>query len=632
MNSRWFKLGHLAPFLYFPLLLVLITLFDTLFGDRQFLRDIGFMSRRLLLERGIADYLASLLPFVALYVLLVIPFYWAAARAGKQTALAAAVILILLSTVAISLVTGSSLAITLAFTFAAGMIFLLLPAVLNGAQRLLFTSLPVVPVFLTLALNPSAEADTADPAANGETVIPVREQATPSSAIIMVGGGNLPDNSQAQIELNVQWVNDIVQRRAPESEFHLLYTDGDGPVPDVQEWAPVSDAEDPYQVIARVYGSDYLNGYRYRDNRLSAPTIASGKSSLTRILEQQWLDPEQTSTTLIYNGHGSFGGRDTRNNALMLWNDERLSVNELDAIADRRPEEQEFRFILTQCFSGAFASIAWNQGGKVCGFMAESPYRESEGCSASIDTNDYRDYTTYFYAAIDGATRHGEPLATDPDLDGDGEINFREAHLYTLGNAVSTDLSRSTSEVYLEEWEPWFLRWTSFLGVPENEYSILADQVAANLDLAGEDATAAALAEEDRLTRENRALLGERTQLDADIQSLQVELQTVIELYWPQLKYPRTASYHTLLNDSIPELNGFITSQPAYGKLVTLQEEAAQLGTALLENERLSTQVKKMFRLRKLARLQTALERFGSPEEQEEYGNLQGCEAGGTLQ
>lgn len=65
-----------------------------------------------------------------------------------------------------------------------------------------------------------------------------------------------------------------------------------------------------------------------------------------------------------------------------------------------------------------------------CGFAAESADRLSEGCSASIEVGDYRDYTTYFFAALSGRHRSYQPLERSPDRDRDGYVTLHEAHVH----------------------------------------------------------------------------------------------------------------------------------------------------------------------------------------------------------
>jgi hypothetical protein len=116
--------------------------------------------------------------------------------------------------------------------------------------------------------------------------------------------------------------------------------------------------------------------------------------------------------------------------------------------------------------------------GALCGFVATSEDRGSEGCTASIDTSAYRDYSSYFFSAIHGMTINGENLAVNTDLNNDGAVTLKKAHIYILSNALAIDLSRSTSDDYLVQWQPWYFSWVPELSEPDNLYSDISRRIA----------------------------------------------------------------------------------------------------------------------------------------------------------
>src|SRR5690606_12071652 len=94
------------------------------------------------------------------------------------------------------------------------------------------------------------------------------------------------------------------------------------------------------------------------------------------------------------------------------------------------------------------------------------------------DAGDYRDYATYFVAALAGETRVGKSLSTQPDLNGDGKVSLIEAHSYAYTEGFSKDIPFSTSDYYLELWEPWFTRWRSLPFAANNPYWVNAQRIA----------------------------------------------------------------------------------------------------------------------------------------------------------
>ena len=74
------------------------------------------------------------------------------------------------------------------------------------------------------------------------------------------------------------------------------------------------------------------------------------------------------------------------------------------------------------------------------------------------------------------------PLIWNPDKNNDGKVGFREAYLYADMEAYARGVPRSTSEYFLELWEPWYVKWTPFdLADADNEYRIVATSIAEKL-------------------------------------------------------------------------------------------------------------------------------------------------------
>src|SRR5207247_1966972 len=83
-----------------------------------------------------------------------------------------------------------------------------------------------------------------------------------------------------------------------------------------------------------------------------------------------------------------------------------------------------------------------------CGFFATTHDRMAAGCTADVMEESYQDYSTYFFAALDGKTRTGERV-TGCDYDGDGVVSWEEAHAYALLTSDTVDISMMTSDNFL---------------------------------------------------------------------------------------------------------------------------------------------------------------------------------------
>jgi len=459
--------------------------------------------------------------------------------------------------------------------------------------------------------------------------------------IWIIGGGPTPEASERQIELNVKWVIDTLRRVRPDARLHVYFGKGQGAGSDVKHWQRPAETAAALQPLARVFGQQMENGNAYRPNTVPDVLGPTTKTSLVAQLGDEFsqLRPGDQAW-LIFNGHGlqdAVKPGDPAANTLRLWGNTRLSVRELDTLMGRVDPAVRFRFIFTQCYSGGFLRLIRPQAedrrelapADRCGFAAESATRMSEGCSATLKVGDYRDYTTFFFAALGGQTRLGEALPDGVDRNGDGVVSPLEAHRYVLKAAHNADLPRSTSEDYLERWQPWYLRWVETGRSPDNSFSKLAAEIAAQLGLPTEDKAMRRELERRRagLVRESGALLGERDALVATVRSRQEQFQQQLAARWPQLKHPFTTRYAQFLVSDSDEAQAFIVALPAYDDLVRSQDRLDTIELELVRVDRDETRLGMVLRLRRMARLLGQFERFASARERAEYSRLQDCES-----
>ncbi len=427
--------------------------------------------------------------------------------------------------------------------------------------------------------------------------------ATPAMAethVSLIGGGNTVDHSQAQIESNVDWLQTIFRER--DVEARTYFGAGDAAEVDVAYLAPPQPSPD---------GEEALPGeprVLYRRHELRNVSGSTRKPELTEALRRDLASlPAGADALVIFNGHGGIDRADTRNNYLKLWDDGKMTVRDLESLLDAAPERVPVRFVMAQCYSGAFARLIYDDPhtargfrGNRCGFMSEAADRLAEGCSLSLDETEFRDYTTYFFAALGGRTRSGQPIEQHAvDRDRDGVVSFRESHFYALVNAHSSDLSRSTSEQYLEDWSPWYLRWDS---LAENHHSIywsLAEELAQRYGWETRPATLSAL----------------RGQYATAVDEADVR------------RAAAQRALRTLRDQPAAELAGH-TPNARQRELLEKKRVVETAARNSRDASRMLTQVEKIYRLRQLARLEQALETYGSAEERGRYGELVQCEAG----
>ncbi len=454
-----------------------------------------------------------------------------------------------------------------------------------------------------------------------------------ASEVVLIGGGNDIHSSQAQIEFNVKWVQNILVEK--NINVSTYFNDGNEPGVDVHYTRREDQTKSDLEPLARVFGDWILERRLYREHEVVAVAASTRKSDLEPALQAAIERTKDAELMLIYNGHGGPSHNTADEATLNLWDNTRLAASELHSLL--KPRSAPVKYLFTQCYSGGFHRIAYahSQSGlalndnKRCGFTAESAYRMAEGCSASINTDDYRDYTTYFFAALSGFERDGQIIGKNPDTNDDGTTTLREAHLYTLEEAMSTDLSRSSSEDYLMQWQPWYLRWLpSQKNLPNNEYARLFRDLSTRHGIALNHTAAATIRTKQRESETTIEQLKQQMQSNAtSIEALQFTLQSSLSNRWPALLGPYTGAYQTMVNNG--ELNTIVAAvslSADYEKLVSLQTDNEQLSNQLLEMQRKATQYQKLIHLRQLALLQQQISEYGTQQEQADYASLVSCE------
>jgi hypothetical protein len=448
--------------------------------------------------------------------------------------------------------------------------------------------------------------------------------ASAADRVWLIGGGPDVYGSQAQIELNTLWAREVISRLPGERDVRTWFDDGDDPAPDVSEWRMTRDGPPALQTLSRVMGSHWANGLIYRNHRL--PDVAGGTRSdllVGQISEQIEGLGEQDTVWLLFNGHGRHQA--DLNNTIELWNRTRLHVNDLVTLLDRVPARTRLRFLFTQCYAGAFAKLAV-PGSNRCGFVAEAEDRQAEGCSAAIESQDFQDYSTHFFAALAGSDRAGVRLPRSPDRDRDGRVSPLEAHYHTLLTAHNADIPRATSEVLLEQWRPWFQPLAALL-VPDRQtvYSELAQELMAAAGI-----------------EDGKALRRRREQFQLQYQGLKAELQGLADdqlervrgfledellKRWPVAGYPYTQGYARFLATDLTAAQAFISSRPEYARLVLLEHKHQDLELRLLELERDMAELDKIRHLLDLGQALSMLRAMGSEAMQQRYGRLVDCES-----
>ena len=446
----------------------------------------------------------------------------------------------------------------------------------------------------------------------------------------LIAGGYGPDSSQVQIERNSRFARQLLAEQSVPTR--LWFGAGNSGGHDVMTWQPPAGGAAGLEPLARVFDSHWWNGVAHRPHELGevagstyAPTLAADLGGALESLAAG------DRALLMYFGHGGYDATDEgANNSLQVWRGTTLTVDDMDGILDRAPAEVPVRFLFTQCYSGDFTRLIY-AGGHRCGFVSVPADRTAEGCSAALDRNDYQDYGGDFLSALAGRDRHGEPLKSTADRDGDGGVTLREAHLHALAHGTGSDLPRATSEVWLDRWLPWYGRpLMALLPVAEDDpyrqlERHLTGAILGDPELPEREGEVLRRYR-DRLAQEELALMGRRQELGQRMDSLRWSVTDAVLARWPAANLPYTAAHHDFMAEHLDAAQAFIQAHEDYPALVAAQQGLTALEGEILDRQRRIARVDRLRWARHQAELRAVFDLLASDSERAAYQRLVACE------
>lgn len=451
-----------------------------------------------------------------------------------------------------------------------------------------------------------------------------------------------PDSQaiQPRSETTALWVADTVRSVSSSAAVHTWMAN---PTP---EWIDRSgpklpDVGTPLQTLARVFGQQAFNVLPGRRLRATATLVGARADMVSAALDKDFAALRPTDRGLFfYVGPGHADPGDAAGNTLRLWDNSALSVRDLDALSRHAPVAAPMRFVFTQCHSSGFQRLirpsARDQRNlgrhNRCVFSTEPIDHLGHSCPGSPEDTESdadRDYASLFFAALAGRTRAGTPLRRSPDLDGDRTVTLHEAHLHAVIEGSGNDLPRSSTETYLERWQPIWMRYVDTASEPENEYGRVAQALAERLrlPLRGRALVDALQTRQKELTMRLHRLAEESLRIGTEIDHLQNTLRRALTQRWPAAAHPYTAGHARFLANDLHAAQGFLLGQTAtFPKLVARQERQAQIVQDRLELDRNLTQLDKLMRMRQMARLRVQFDRHANAQARQEMERLTRCE------
>jgi hypothetical protein len=351
---------------------------------------------------------------------------------------------------------------------------------------------------------------------------------------IAVGGGSGPRSTQVSLEQDMD-----LARQTLGKDGIVLFAGGARNY-GVQVLHP--EAAQRGDRLLRELGDlfDPLDG---RDATYRQPLIpADGAATSRRFIEALSAAlAEGRDELLVYVAVHGEAGDVPADNTIRLWGDAPLSVRDLADVLDSAGSKRVVRFVVTSCYSGGFADLAFDTASAEagvarsprCGLFSTEWDREASGCDPNPNRAAQQGYGVHFWHALRGEDRSGAKLSEARiDFDGDGRVSFLEAHTRARIASSSIDVPTSTSERWLRHAAPG-AGPESDVALPEEEALISA--LSADLGLAGESAARQRLQSVDaELAEADDALAkAERREMDAS-----AALRMALLQKWPVIDDP----------------------------------------------------------------------------------------------
>lgn len=436
---------------------------------------------------------------------------------------------------------------------------------------------------------------------------------------IALGGGSQPELNQLSLEDDLLRVQDVLGEGGV-----VLFAGGPG-----TRAVQVQDDAERGDPLRRALG-DLLawrggRDARYQPSRL-APHGAATLDALSDALSFALAGGDEPLLLWIA-AHGD-RGEVPADSTVLLWAGTELAPAALaDAIATsgtRRP----VRLVITSCFSGGFAELAFSdldpeRGATaldVCGLFATSWDEEASGCDPSPDRAEQEAYSIHLIEALRGLDRAGHDVRAEIDLDGDGAITLLEAHARARADALSFDLPTTMSARLLRALAP---REGAERAVALPEEEIVLRRIGARLRIADEHDAQARL---DGLARRQVELEAAFEEVQARSDALWWSVVGDLLSRWPVIDDPWHPDFEPTLVREGAAIHSFLESSRDRAAWQQAEEDLAAMEHTLAALRIEAAPLRRWLEAHETLTLASRLRAIGG-ERWERYQRMRACEA-----
>jgi hypothetical protein len=372
---------------------------------------------------------------------------------------------------------------------------------------------------------------------------------------IALGGGYTPESNEVSLEQDIE----LLQRTLP-GPGRVLFAGG-GASPTVRELDPAPRGDPVELALGELILPLGGRNSHYRAARFEAQpaTEPNVRATLTAAF-----DAGGPPLLLYIAAHGS-GGSEPKDNTVALWGEGELSVAQLDELHRDRP--RPLRLVVTSCYSGGFADLAfWHADAGLghrseaprCGVFAGTSDRPTSGCDPDPDRRAQESYSLHMAHGLSGMRRDGTPLPLElADFDHDGTIGLLDAHTWARLEASSIDVPTTTSERWLERHAPPSGAAIDPQLSPED--IAVVERLGAALGVTDEDA---ARARWSTVGEELDALSDQVAEADAKRDADTAAERAALLARWPVLADPLHPDFDVTLRDNREAVEQLLTSSP----------------------------------------------------------------------
>jgi hypothetical protein len=309
---------------------------------------------------------------------------------------------------------------------------------------------------------------------------------------LTIGGGYDVTGNQLSLERNVVLQQSVLAEQRPDRPWHEIYfADGDSESRELQFRDPKFQDTCPpaRQIMAELFSDQDSIDLVYRNNEIANLTGPAELSLVKRRMRELARALKSGDRLIVYfTGHGGSASADYEDHydyeydedsqswkanakddaaereynrydtSFYLWDSESVTASEFAKWLDRLPADVPVVLVMVQCYAGGFAHSIFQQADADlglslharCGFFAQVHDRGAAGCTPDANEADYEEYSSYFWGALRGKTRAGEPI-TSADYNDDGRVSFAEAHAYAVIESDTIDVPVRTSDALLRK-------------------------------------------------------------------------------------------------------------------------------------------------------------------------------------